>query len=347
MKTKSTRWMVLIAGAMLAPLPASAWGPQGHQAVGAIADELIKGSSAETQVKAILGNVNLQQASVWADCAKGVSTSDDVHFTYHSNNTAFPECAVYDTPQWKPVFERFVADNWKQCGTAHDGEKCHHQYHYADISNRRDHYAAGEVGANTHDIVHSINAAIDVLQDKPAPAPFVIHDKREALLLLTHYLGDIHQPLHVEAVYLSAKGKPVDPDAIGYHAANDTAGGNNIVDGSQKLHHEWDAIPTALEVGGSGFDNLVARARTVAATEGNIATWSTHWATDTIEAGHAAFTGLHFTAKPPHAGTPQWAVTGTHAAAYESNAQALKVRQLSEAGAHLADVLKAIWPDGP
>ncbi len=347
MKAKTTLWMVLLASAMLAPFAACAWGPQGHQAVGAIADELIKGSAAEIQVKAILGSVSLQQASVWADCAKGVTTSDDVNFTYHSNNTAFPECAVYDTPQWKPVFERFVADNWKQCGTAHDGEKCHHQYHYADISNRRNHYAAGEVGANTHDVVHSINAAIEVLQDKPAPAPFVIHDKREALLLLTHYLGDIHQPLHVEAVYLSAKGKVVDPDAIGYHAANDTSGGNAIVDGSEKLHHEWDAIPSELEVGGSGFDNLVARARTVAITKGAMATWSTTWATDTIDAGHVAFTGLHFTAKPPHAGKPQWAVTGTHAAAYKSHAQALKEQQLSDAGARLADVLKAVWPDGP
>jgi hypothetical protein len=123
----------------LAPPIAGAWGPGGHQSVGAIADELLKGSAAEAQVKSILGPVSLQQASVWADCAKGVTSSDDVTFTYHANPVLFPECVPFDTPQWKPAFESFVARNWKQCGTAHDSEKCHHQYHYADISDRRNH----------------------------------------------------------------------------------------------------------------------------------------------------------------------------------------------------------------
>ena len=34
---------------------------------------------------------------------------------------------------------------------------------------------------------------------------------REALRLLAHYVGDIHQPLHVAAVYLDREGRVVDP----------------------------------------------------------------------------------------------------------------------------------------
>jgi hypothetical protein len=134
----ANRW-ALVSALALAPVMADAWGPGGHQSVGAIADELLKGSAAEAQVKSILGPISLQQASVWPDSAKGVTSSDDVTFTYHANPVAFPESVPFDTPQWKPAFERFVAHNWKQRGTAHDSEKCHHQYHYADISDRRNH----------------------------------------------------------------------------------------------------------------------------------------------------------------------------------------------------------------
>ena len=51
--------------------------------------------------------------------------------------------------------------------------------------------------------ISAINAAIRVLQDRPkATAPLSITDKKEALFLLAHFVGDIHQPLHVGAVYL-------------------------------------------------------------------------------------------------------------------------------------------------
>ncbi|HSC65568.1 MAG TPA: S1/P1 nuclease [Caldimonas sp.] len=342
----ANRWAPALALAF-APVAVSAWGPGGHQSVGAIADELLKGSAAAAQVKSILGPVSLQQASVWADCAKGVTSSDDVTFTYHANPAAFPECTPFDTPRWKPIFESFVARNWKQCGTAHDSEKCHHQYHYADISNRRDRYGAGEAGANDHDIVHAVLAAIEVLQGRPPSAPFDIAGKEEAPLILTHYVGDIHQPLHVVAVYLDRNGKTVDPDAIGRHAENDTTGGNSIVDGAQKLHHEWDEIPAKLLVGATAFDNLVARSRTIAGTSGAVSTWPTQWASETVHGGRAAFTGLRFASKSPAGSKPLWTVTGTHTNAYRTRADSLKTAQLAAAGARLAQLLKAIWPETP
>lgn len=343
---KANRCGVVIAIAFM-PFAADAWGPAGHESVGAIAAELIRGSAAEAQVKSILDTTTLQQAAVWADCAKGVTSSDDVTFTYHANDVVFPECAPFDSPPWKSAFESFVSRNWKQCGSAHGGEKCHHQYHYADISNRRDHYSATEAGANSHDIVHSVLAAIDVLQDGPAPPPFDIGGKKEALLILSHYIGDIHQPLHVEAIYLDAKGRTVDPDAIGVHPENDTTGGNSIVDGSEKLHHEWDTIPAKLEVGAAAFDNLVAHSRTVATTPGALSTWPAQWASETVHVGHAAFTGLHFASKSVRGANPLWTVTGTRTSAYRTRAEALKTTQLAAAGARLAQVLRAIWPDTP
>src|SRR5258708_25924962 len=43
---------------------------KGHQTVGAIADELIQGSNAETKVKALLGTETLSHPSTWPDEVK-------------------------------------------------------------------------------------------------------------------------------------------------------------------------------------------------------------------------------------------------------------------------------------
>ena len=51
---------------------AYAFGHEGHEMVGAIADVLLVGTHAGGQVKAILGQESLQTAALWADCARGV-----------------------------------------------------------------------------------------------------------------------------------------------------------------------------------------------------------------------------------------------------------------------------------
>jgi hypothetical protein len=50
---------------------ANAWGPNGHKTVAAIAEKLIDGTNAASQVQATLGSTALQDAAVWPDCAKG------------------------------------------------------------------------------------------------------------------------------------------------------------------------------------------------------------------------------------------------------------------------------------
>jgi hypothetical protein len=64
---------------------ASAWGPDGHHTVGAIADRMITGTHASTEVKAILGDISLQDAAVWADCAKGIDPKKN--YTYQNPGT--------------------------------------------------------------------------------------------------------------------------------------------------------------------------------------------------------------------------------------------------------------------
>src|SRR5436305_60186 len=69
-------WIVAIAALVLTQ-SAPAWTEEGHQAVGAIADTLIKGHAAEQHVKQLLGTETLSTASVWADQAKGYGAQTD------------------------------------------------------------------------------------------------------------------------------------------------------------------------------------------------------------------------------------------------------------------------------
>jgi hypothetical protein len=50
---------------------ALAFGSQGHEVVGAIADKLLRPPAA-AKVKTLLGNMPLRRAATWADCAKNV-----------------------------------------------------------------------------------------------------------------------------------------------------------------------------------------------------------------------------------------------------------------------------------
>src|SRR5205823_5302485 len=60
-----------------------------------------------------------------------------------------------------------------------------------------------------------------------------------ALVLLAHYVGDIHQPLHVGAAYFDSNGKLIDPNTD--DSAMEDKGGNAISFGGTTLHGYWDS----------------------------------------------------------------------------------------------------------
>ena len=85
-----------------------AWGPDAHQAVGAIADQLITKTHAADEVKALLGDLSLRDAAVWADCAKGIDPAKN--FTYQSAGK-FPECKIYESSDGEAQMSDFVRRN--------------------------------------------------------------------------------------------------------------------------------------------------------------------------------------------------------------------------------------------
>lgn len=322
--------------AFLVSSQALAWGPEGHQTVGAIADQLITGTHAATQVKTILGGLSLQQASVWADCAKGVDPSRNYAYTAAGK---YPECKIFETPALEAEMSDFVRRNDTNCNPKLGEESCHKQYHYTDVAIQHDSYQRGWVGTRDDDIVNAVAATTQVLKGNAAPAPFSLKNQREALLLLTHYVGDLHQPLHVGAIYLDKKGKRVNPDTGTFDIQTDTRGGNKLMltGTNQNLHAVWDAIPMSLTASHVNAA-LLKQARGIPATEGQVLDWPVSWAGDTLSGAQKAFTGLKFsTLQSGH-----W--TATLPANYNTKKQSLQKEELIKAGAHLAELLKALWP---
>lgn len=313
------------------------WGADGHQVVGSIADQLLN-PRAKAEVNRILG-FELREAAPWADCIRSVVHNSDGTFKYVRSNV--PDfhipCIPFETPEEIARMEDYAARNWTVC-VFQDGTKgCQDTYHFADVAIQHDRYDRSFAGTNDHDIVSTINGAIRVLKDQAA-GPMSIRDKKEALFLLAHFLGDLHQPLHIGSVYLDANGHLVNPDQGGpVDPETETAGGNSILHDGKKLHSEWDDIPDDL--GNSANAAMVAKARTVPPTPGAVENFAVAWASDTLLASHSAFAGMTFSRTSPH----HWVAQVADSEAYRKNEDKLKREQLAKGGARLAQLLNTIW----
>jgi hypothetical protein len=361
------RLIVAIAVAVvMAGSAAQAWGPVGHSQVGAIADALLKRHPrAAAQVRIILGPVTLAQGGPWGDCIRSVTGPTD-GFRYQPLPQYRPPCLVFETPELLASMIDYARNNWTNCSyTRNDG--CHTQYHFADLAVESAGYRFGDVGTSDYDIVHALGAAIAVLRSdecrgpgaataRPAaPAPFNF-TCRQALLILTHLVGDLHQPLHVGGVYLDPAGHQVDPNSSPAERAREhdttTLGGNSLVWGDasapDKLHSAWDGgiaalrydLPCASRRPRPACLSL-ARARRVAPAGGPIAGWPTLWANDSLLRARSVFAGLSF---GPQQGR-RWPVIFADQAAYLRTMQTIQRDQIEKGGARLAQLLVAIWPD--
>ncbi len=329
----------LLMAATAFPQLSFAWGADGHQSIGAVADNLLAGTKAGAQVKAILGNNTLEKVAVWGDCVKGIAPEKD--FAYTSTGR-YPECAPFETAAGIAAMADYVKRNNTACNPAFDEETCHKQYHYADVAIQHDQYKTGYVGTSDHDVVHAIRAAVQVLQGKEAPKPFSFKDKGEALALLVHYVGDIHQPLHVGSVFLSAEGKVIDPDSGEYDRGSNTVGGNALQCPCGNLHSLWDDVPFNYKRGKMN-EALSKKAKTYAVVKAPVDQLPVLWANDAIRDARKLFDGTQFSKSTPNQRGNSWSIALP--LEYEKTMSNLKDDALVRAGAHLTQILQAIWPE--
>ncbi|MBI3416384.1 MAG: S1/P1 nuclease [Verrucomicrobia bacterium] len=244
----------LIATLVLTGLMVSrvyAYGPAGHSMVGAIADEKLAGTPTGRKVSRLLGGVSLADAALLPDRIKG----------WDGRNPGTN--AIAHLTKSKNLGKQFFAFWQANPVTTNEASQIpsHHWFHYTDVPVLDpEKYADGPTGRKPFDIVHMIPFCIRVLTGEESSQNSRKITKPVALALLAHYVGDIHQPLHVGAEYFDATGQPVDPDR-GAAGTGDHGGGSitlvldELTDHGHRnrntgFHHYWDSdtVTSAFDI---------------------------------------------------------------------------------------------------
>src|SRR5205809_3029422 len=194
--------LTIFIGVRLAPV-VQAYGPLGHEIVGGIADERLANTPTAIKVRTLLDGLTLEKAAVIADEIKG----------WDKKGVDDPKAARYSAHLKS---DRQLRDFWLANQPTHDlnpAAPSHHWFHYTDVPVVPvQKYRDGSAGRGKWDIVHMIPYCVDVLRGRVPEQNERKITKPVALILLAHYVADIHQPLHVGTEYFDAQGRPADPD---------------------------------------------------------------------------------------------------------------------------------------
>lgn len=210
---------------LFAAMPCPGFAEAGHRIVGGIADRLLVGKRAETAIRALLGPVSLERASTFPDELRG---EDKARGTFK-----IPENLALEAEMLA-----FRKANPPSGDEQNHLPPSHHWFHYTDVPLQAASYSATVAGTSEWDIVHMISYCQRVLSGAEPAANERCITPAVALVLLTHLLGDLHQPLHVAAAFLDEAGNPADPNIDPW--ALPDRGGNDIRFGAGNLHSYWD-----------------------------------------------------------------------------------------------------------
>jgi hypothetical protein len=241
MKSPAPSLFLVATFAILQFPEAKAYGPLGHELVGAVAAARLAKTATEMKIHALLGGMTLEKAALLADeikrwDKKGVDAPRSYHFVGNRE------------------IDRQLRAFWRANPPAPGlipGAPSHHWFHYTDVpvvppQNYRD----GRAGRSRWDIVHMIPYCVRGLQGRIPEQNERKITKPVALILLSHLVADIHQPLHVGAEYFDGRGNVADPDKD-RSALGDDGGNTFALEVSdelprrrgihkKKLHAFWD-----------------------------------------------------------------------------------------------------------
>ena len=307
----------LLAAAMLAAVmtaTAGAFGDAGHRVVGRIAETHLGTSRAIQEVRKIL-----RPGETLADASVWADVIKD---------------AGYEDPDAGPFRLEHPA---------------HDVYHYTNLPFQAARYDANAPGAHWVDVVRMTRESIRVLRGTST-----VFTKREALRVLAHLVGDMHQPLHIGTGYVAA-APPLrfsTPDAAaGWRM---TLGGNSLRYGPNdnfNLHSYWDSHAVNLAMQKQDIATFAARLVQELGVlptwkdGGDVDGWPVGWATESLTLAREAHAGIVIVADlgPDERGTHRWRIQ--QPAGYDDLARARVRVQLAKGGYRLAAVLRAIWPD--
>lgn len=180
--------------------------------VGAIADNrLAKNKPIRDEVRKLLDGLTLAQVASLPDSIKDWD-------------------ACGKTPKDHPVVNKPRIN--AELRAFHDANLCdahpsHSEFHYVNIPIvGTELYGDGEIGRRKFDIVQMISFCIRVLRGEEPEQNDRAITKAVAVILLAHYVGDIHQPLHVGAQFFNSDGNPFEPSPA--NRGFEDQGGNKL-----------------------------------------------------------------------------------------------------------------------
>lgn len=296
------------------------WGSEGHEAVGALAERLV---SAETRVKleqilAQGGDRDLASVSTWADNvrdagkSRGPLVNDREAIAF---NQQFPHNA---------------------------------SWHFVDLPLGTKAYAEAREFTSADDVVHAIARCIRVLESTH-PEELT---RPQALRLLVHFVGDVHQPLHcVSGYYRLENAKPpeliTDPkEAVGQPGDR---GGNDLFYGPKdELHALWDVRLVELITGSTDYEVLADYlsknflTTSVEVSSGDYHDWAEEWAVESAKTANLAYDGIRFRLARLSADPPSLQIYISLPPNYEETEKEVAAHQLAKAAIRLAQLLDRI-----
>jgi len=302
---------------------AFAWGPEGHAAIALIAEGLLS-SNTEAAIHDLLvqgGDKDLVSIASWADLVLSAAHGEGPlreNLEAAEFNRTFPKSAM-----WHYVNIPLGAVSYEDARNFVDGEN----------------------------VIHAIESCIRALES-PARGPNDL-TRVQALRLLVHFVGDIHQPLHCGTGFysftdgLTAHVLTVSAEAFG--KPSDRGGNLLFYDSSpiDQLHALWDRVLVENIDHDIDYRVLADYLRRnylpkEQITSGDYHQWASVWAIDSVKVANLAYRGVKFGAPEFDANRRLTGITVTLPADYIEVNRWRAAQQLAKAGLHLAQLLNVI-----
>ena len=218
-------------------------------------------------------------------------------------------------------------------------------WHFVDLPIGAAGYPSSGPFVSEDDVVHAAHRAVAALEGEPNGLT-----RSQALKVLVHLIGDLHQPLHSTSGYfdlshpasprLLRAGDAIDPEV------NDR-GGNLLFYGPRKeLHAYWDVVVIQKAAGHStpAFLALLGSDEPKDwRTPGDYHHWVEAWVSESNRiASDAVFGGLRYTSAEFTSAGKLHAIQVVLPPGYEERAKAVIWQQIPKAGLRLADLLNHI-----
>ena len=305
---------------------AAAWGEKGHRLVADIAWASLR-PSARAKVQDILGP-GVTLASLADD-------ADELRDRTRENYFGHPHLYAH-----RPTEDRIFFED--------ERNKTNPSWHFCNLPLGTTAYTPTAYGASSTDVVHTISMCQQALRgETPRLTNF------NALRLLVHFVGDIHQPLHTACGYFKPAQKnqvrllrtPTEINAAG--GKHDT-GGNIISVGGTTLHSFWDSkMVDAVVTANGGASQVVGRLITKYRSAEPWSSVPEGWVGGIVDRSDRIYQGLYLRSMRRIPNSGKWQIYATMKPSYIGDHLNDAERSIAYAGMRLAAFLNHTYaPNG-